>query len=230
MLCQKIQFPQFREAVVVRNTKIRNHLYFVHWEGSGITSLSSSIGHLQNLQVLNLEWTTKLANLPEEIWDQVSLNELNLCRLFSDHVASSLHWVVDQSPCSCSWPWCAHPWRCNETLLWNGMQHRQFANWIVGHNNDSAPMPSKLWPLVLHNATRAFLPFQYDYIIDLTDTGAIYQLPVDGREPFLEILMNREITPMSSPTQKTKIPQLNANATATVNEVRIIVNSQTRLT
>ena len=64
-------------------------------------------------------------------------------------------------------------------------------------DEDSVGMPSKLWPLVLHNATtRAF--YNNDYGSDLTNirdmyrkVDYIYLLLVVGRESFVRVIANR---------------------------------------
>lgn len=64
----------------------------------------------------------------------------------------------------------------------------------MGEDNDSVPLSSKLWPLVLYNSPRAFHCIYFYWILELKKTEAIYQLLVEGRDSFLEILMNRERT------------------------------------
>ena len=64
-------------------------------------------------------------------------------------------------------------------------------------------LPPKLWPLVLSDATRAFVPSAdasrgTSYHRDLKKMDAIYQLLVDGRESFLGVLIDRETSRMRS--------------------------------
>lgn len=56
-------------------------------------------------------------------------------------------------------------------------------------DENSVPMPSKLWPLVMHNATQAF---DNSYkILDIKQPDHINQHLVDGRESFVGVLVNR---------------------------------------
>jgi len=171
--------------------------------GSDITSLPHSIERSKNLQTLNLSHTEQLLNLPEAIGDLISLEELNL-RL--SNIASFP-------------PSIGHLKNLNCLKVGNSMSHYPGARKIYygiacnisrsrigfGATGSKYPVPMslKLWPLVLHNATRAFQPFRSNFnsegevchkILDLKKAEAIYKLLVDGRESFLGVLLNRETT------------------------------------
>jgi len=179
--------------------------------GSNITSLPPSIGRLKNLQVLNLMCTEELVNLPEEIGDLTSLTNLNLLYSNITSLPSSIGRLRNLKDLivriRSKFP------IITKTLCYEMSCHKARLRIGLGTvHEDSVSMPSKLWPLVLHNATRAFDnsydiyniprigrlrdaqgPFDNGYdTSDLKQPDYIHQLLMDGRESFLQVLLNRD--------------------------------------
>jgi Leucine-rich repeat (LRR) protein len=142
---------------------------------SGVTMLPPSIGQLQNLKFLDLGDTEDLLTLPEEMGNLASLNRLNLIGSGVTMLSPSIRKKLGYS-LACD--------RARSRI-------------------EPIQTTPKLWPLVLNNATRAFmfrrepslfdlLRYCKDYRVQKPD--AIYQLLVNTREQFIRILVNRDNT------------------------------------
>ena len=153
-------------------------------QDSGIMSLPSSIGRLTNLKDLNLCRTTRLANLPVEI-----LNLANLRCHFHDNYST----IGEESRVCTLCP-------IAKKLCYARAHKKAMSRTGLGvADNGSIRMSSKMWPLVLRNAKRAF-KHRYNIYLELEQPDAIYQLICDGRESFIGVLLNRDSNRNLGPT------------------------------
>jgi len=180
--------------------------------GSKIESLPSSIGRLQDLQNLNLSWTKNLLTLPEEIGDLVSLNKLdlgwsgisllppsigrlldlqNLNLSYTDNFSELPEEIVDLASLSFL--------NLGTRLREDVRADTKLFLALICNRAKSRMIPTKLnlWPLTLNNATHAYddcVVYYGEYTrktYSVPKPDAIYQLLIDGRESFLDILLDR---------------------------------------
>lgn len=162
----------------------------VNLVGTGIASLNPSIGRLRNLEELRLHSVNRnlsQASLPEEI--------VNLASSYS------LHTFVIMGECFQN---CPVVKKLRYAMTRNIARKRIGFRYVSAEKeeqSDEKPkhdsLPPKLWPLVLSDATRAYVPSAgasrgTSIYKDLKIPDAIYQLLVDGRESFLGVLIDRE--------------------------------------
>jgi hypothetical protein len=198
-----------------------SNLKSLYLYGSMITSLPSSIGRLQNLELLDLHNTDNLSELPEEIGDLTRLRDFDLKESavtsfpLTFRRFTGLRRVDFYNSCF---------WKLQDLedeskkrkFLLNIVQDCRFLgslgsridNKIRDEDNEELQyklaynrarlrmesVVSKLWPHVLKSGTRAFEPYN-DYYFELFDDenklDAMYRLLVDFRESFVGVLLNR---------------------------------------
>jgi hypothetical protein len=188
--------------------------------GSEISSLPSSIGELQNLKELRLDYTRDLSGLPEEIGNLTNLIKLNLDgssissiprsigklrnlkELHLDYTdnLSGLPEEIGDLTSLVDYQWSDR--YGSKKPFSNRILYRLAcgrARWRTGFGiAQRVRMPPKLFPLILNSAMRAFrgypsekYGYQYpDFAMDPPD--AIHHLLVFGREELVGILYNRQ--------------------------------------
>jgi len=199
-------------------------LKMLNLSGAGITALPRFIGRLKKLEHLDLSSCVFWALLPEEIGDLASLVKLDLSwsnigqlppsigrlqklehlNILKSHMSQSEEYLlslvhrVRSLESICSDQGCTYETICY-ALAFN--RYRSKTGFGIS-DKKSTPTSSKLWPLMLNNATRAFIPntnipfyepcgwFLQSYIIPKPD--AIYQFLLDGRESFVGLLVDRQ--------------------------------------
>jgi len=187
--------------------------------GAGITSLPSSIGEFQNLEVLDLEFITSMSELPEEVGSLHKLRHLNISGSgiatlpkslqglknlreiclrgsailrklqTSDDVEEFLVLLVQQHPSLISLDW---------NLMWlhKAVNHALAHNRIrlqTGfgtNNNDFTEMLPAVWPHMLCNATRAARTQNHN-LVNLEPQDHVHLLLTLGREQFIRVLLDR---------------------------------------
>ena len=149
-----------------------SNLIFLDLRSSGIKSLPSSIGRLHSLKQLDLRNTVQLSNLPKEIG-----NLGNLIRLDLQHSEATLSPSIEYALA------CSRFRSRSSTMDQTGIRFK-----------------ATRWPIILENATNAFRPNDKgdhpstrncEELRGLEPHDAIYRFLVDGRESFLELLINR---------------------------------------
>ncbi len=153
-----------------------NLIFLDLWESEYIKSLPSSIGQLRALQWFDLRDTRQLTQLPDEVGNLGNLIRLDLKRS-GVTLSPSIEYALA----------CSRFRSRSSTMDPTGIRFK-----------------ATRWPIILANATNAFRPNDKGFHPS-TDKGdpkckelrglephdAIYRFLVDGRESFVEMIINR---------------------------------------